>query len=766
MNIVSLLQRLKSNQVDDLIVEEDLKKKNYHFFYTIDNNEIHKYCFPGNLDGKNFEKSDNEEINFDLESDIVTAYEEFFQSISKETPVFFLDEYIGELLGLRDQIILRIKRSDLFNYVETFNEYLDKLARDRDIIEDFTLFIAIATGILKNGAQRYNSIIKHPYFLTKEEQLLDIKNGAIFKDAFQSNSKLDFELVDKIFETFIDLKGAKNRLSKRVDSAAISRLISINDYLENSERKIVLLFLSTSTNTRQVFEKIDTFLPIINGRPINFHRTVEQLFLNRLLNDLKSEERTERLIKIRELIDTREASKEYDEETKKRTEALEKNLEQSFKNIRDNYVNTNLARKEQFEKTEKLFQALNKAQTNMSKRQLEKLFKDLKNLSQEYKDEESNLEALKLVETAFHIGQIFLSSFKKAIYLLETGRNLSVSRGKDKIAGRGQHLPVVFNSSSEATGETFDNIAELYLNQFAFTQHAKPNPELLNQLVKLASSTTSATINEYTSSSIEDKMLFCLYSLILPDVNPTLSNSELVEEVLIDIYQIAKTNTPTIFANLLYILSWVLRRNKKFTRALEYAEEGIKDFPEDARFYHSRFLINACLEDELKTKKELIASYENQISDIHQARRFYDSILASKSEIIRLNTDITLLNSELFMHLLLMQQTDGLEPSEKRKQLKNFRSSFLEVLKTRCDSSYTKYTEYPEFQHTEVILEQLESESEEDIQKKKAKLKNAIRTLESAIVTAKGLENFKIEEYEKLLEQLKEKLSSLQEQIS
>ena len=92
--LLSLLERISYRQIKDLIFEQHLAREKYRFYYALDNHDIHKYCFPGNLEGREFERDNAGKIKYDLESDRITAYEDFFTGINIDKPCFFLDEYI------------------------------------------------------------------------------------------------------------------------------------------------------------------------------------------------------------------------------------------------------------------------------------------------------------------------------------------------------------------------------------------------------------------------------------------------------------------------------------------------------------------------------------------------------------------------------------------------------------------------------------------------------------------------------------------------
>jgi len=749
--INSLLQRISSWQIEDLIVEQKLIQEGYVFYYTIDNHDILKYCFPCGLDGDSF--NSNSEI--DLETDIVTAYQDFFGSLSKSDPVFFLNEYILELTDLRREIINRIQRAPLFNYAKGFNEYLENLNPEKNIIEDFTLFIAIASGFIQNGAERFNSVLTNPYFIYKPADLDKINYGDLLKELISESSKIDTNFLEKIYDSFRDIV-VGNRFSKRTDSEAIARLISINTQLINNHQgsKILLLFLSTTETSKKVFYKINDLLPKINNKPLNFHRTVEQLFINKLLKDLDPESRLERLIKCKELISYREKMvKNYQSKDKELEDMDElENMSAFLRELRTNYVNKNLARKDPFEIITKLHSQLDKVRSTLQHGSLKKLYSRLKKIAEENKDQFANIEAIKIVEVSFQLGQTFLAVFKKSINFLNNGSAITIGRGKDLIKGTGQHLPIVFSYSEGQPGKNFDQIGELYLNQFAFLSTSGYTSELINNVKNIANSISH---NDFHSKSLAEKLVLCLYLLILPDVKfDEKTNNDIVLEFLVEQYDAGlNIEDKSQRADFLYILAWVSRRSKKFDLALKYTKEGIRLFPGDARFYHSRFLLNVCNTDEAMPGSKKLKKYLEYLSDIKKATDLYPKILKHKPAIITKNIFATLLNSEAFCYSLMALTKQGSLETQK-SYLENAESKIKDLKELMGSDDL----EYPEFLHTEATYLDTSADLETDLNIKKKNRKDAEKKLIYAIGIGEKLVNYNTSEDKLLLEKIQNKL--------
>jgi hypothetical protein len=759
---ISLLEVISSSQIDDLICEYELLDQGYKFYYTVDNFEISKYCFPGNLDGEQFYRHSDGHINFDLESEIVTAYDYFFKNITPDNPVIFLNEYLSELVNLRLQIIQHVKDSNLFDYSNIFTVYLNKFhdIDENKAYHDFTLFIAVSTGIIKNGAQRYNQLLMNPYFIVNTEDNPNLDNIEFLKNVFQSSAELDKDLSDEIFKEFVKKRYFfANRFSKRIDSEAIARVIQINNELikKYANKKLLFLFLSSAESSSTVISEIGRLLPVVNSRPFNFHRTAGQLFIKRLIDDLPDSERSERLRNAREALVLREqyVKTELDQSKIEQLKEIDKLIVASFKDLRDKYVSMNLAR--QFQEFDELFGILQKFKKNKNIGGVNALYANFKNFSEKFNKEE-NLKEISIIENAFKIEHIFNIVFKKSIFKFLNGKPIVISRGGDIIMSSGQHMPIVFRYDEPPQNNILNEIAELYLNQFVFLSINYEGQQLVN---KLSSVTTSIYSNNFYSKQLSEKLIFCLYLLILPKVSisPNKFNSQHVEEFLLDVFNNEMKDfdgNALLYSDYLYVISWVLRRNEKYKNAMFFCEQGITKFPEDARFYHSRFLINICLCEKIADENTLLDKYYSCLWDIKTCQQKYESILIGKTFIIQNSIRATLLNSEIYRRVLITSK----EKKSNEEKLSEFTQIWVELKKLK-QMMGDGYNDYPEFLHTESVLEFHEGESLTDREGKIEKLESAIKTLTLGIDKAKALVSFRTGNYEAFAKQLISKLAVL-----
>ena len=222
-----------------------------------------------------------------------------------------------------------------------------------------------------------------------------------------------------------------------------------------------------------------------------------------------------------------------------------------------------------------------------------------------------------------------------------------------------------------------------------------------------------------------------------------------------------KSKNKTLYSDYLYLLTWVLRRNCNYDKAIKYIEKGLNDFKDDARFYHSRFLVMYAKdsdaqknEDKIFEKEERLIQLGLYLEDIISALDLYPKILNNKSELISQNIEATLLNSKLYAELCILELTPNSDANFMREKLIYLRTNYLEKLKLIFKD---KYKFYPEFLHTEATLENLESDYSADWGTRYAKIDFAIKSLTEALIQAKKLSGFNTVVLDEMLKSLKVK---------
>ena len=774
MNIKSLLENLKPNQVNDLIIEHTLKYRHgYQFYYTLDNHDIYRYCFPLNIDGKGYDDAiKTQTINYSLETDYITAYEDFFNGISKDRPVFFLDEYRYECDSLRKIIVGMIQSNSTFNYYDKFSKYYES-NKDNNVKHDFTFFIALVSGALKDAATRFNSIVENDFFIRDEDDKAEIDHLADFKELFFNAYVDGYDLTRTLKKIFP--KSKRDDSSSSIDCQAIARVLSVNKRLISNPQLVnkptLFLFLSTTKSAYQLFndEKVNILLPKISTDEglltINFHRNAAQLFLNRLIKHLSPEDKLNRLKSAEKFLSYREKYQtiiaEYrsqeneninkdspDNDTQlleisKTYEILEEKELTEFQYLLEGYVEINFQREEQMKEIEEYYKKFRDLFERKGYKALDKFYTELKSKYNANPKDYSYVNTIEIKEKELTIHYEFATAFKISLGLLRT-ETLVLRRGGDEITGTGQHMPIVFTFSDPS--RTLDQTAEYFLEKYLITTEEELRHSVVNGLKEMATSYHASA----ETKSLEDKLAFCLYLLVLPELEGrTGKNTKIVIRFLKAHLELEELKlNEQLYSDYWYVLVWLLRRDgkrEKYAEALRLTNEAINHFKDDARFYHSRFLITACLlkgnapgdDGAIKTKLNSL------IADIQQTKKLYPAILSYKSKVIQTNIEATLTNSDIYANLLLINATRPFGPDVAEK-LNDIRMNQLVLLKNTMGDKYNKY---PEFLHTEAYLESLESETKTTIADRIHKLNHAIKAINASIESALTLPGFDVDEF-------------------
>ena len=153
-------------------------------------------------------------------------------------------------------------------------------------------------------------------------------------------------------------------------------------------------------------------------------------------------------------------------------------------------------------------------------------------------------------------------------------------------------------------------------------------------------------------------------------------------------------------------------------------------------------------------KENTKIKYEEILSDIISAQKNYPSILTTKNDVLKINIEAILLNSEIFVRVNLVRNK-----VDSQKHFLDLRKNINEL--KSLINKVSRYENYPEFQHTEAILELHESEFIVDKEKKLHKLECAKKAMESAINTANNLKGFKTSQYLDDLKLIENKISAI-----
>ncbi len=380
-HILTLLQQVTAEQMEDLITEVKLSEQGFRFIYAADTHDIRRFCFPGGFRGNEYElASDGKSINYELVTDIVTGYDELFNFIEPRRPVFLAEEYAAELLNFKNEIADLLSKATLHNYSERFNDYLNKhFQENTNISNDFTLFITIASGLLQTGTIKFNKLIQNENFYVKEFDFANNEGLAWYKSLYEESFRDNYPLYNNIYELLIQYRKPGREINSQLDSEAIARMVEVNKALIfQPENKSLILYFSSVEASAWVFSHIRNQLPFIHDRIFGFHRTVQQIFIQKLYKDLPASNKIERLESIKELSLLREFNAELfigkNEVADKEYRELEEKVIANVNDAWEKYINANLSRPEQFQRIEELNRQLLKISNNPTYSNLKKLY--------------------------------------------------------------------------------------------------------------------------------------------------------------------------------------------------------------------------------------------------------------------------------------------------------------------------------------------------------------------------------------------------------
>ncbi len=527
----SLLEKLTSSQINDLLVENELTKKGYTFYYCIDSRDINKYCFPCGVDGSELQLRNN----FELLTDEISAYYNFFNNINETKPVFLFSQYYKELNGLKNKIKKQIENGKIFDISNNLLDYLNSSNNSNNIKNDFTLFISIATGQLHDGVKKLKELADNDFFILSEFELgtkenhIKIKNLDYLITIFEKydisnniNDPVYLELEFLIFDAIYKFRNSNNskRKSTLLDSEAIASIFFMNtELLKSKNKKLLFLYLSSSGASSTLFNNnlIQDKLPFCEGLKVNFHRTIEQLFINFLFKDLSLDEKQIRLRKAIELAEYKQKNDNiHDTNSDSNSRNIINLIDENLYDLRENYTNLNFSRKDNFNEIESIYHKISdysnhftNSENNLSS--LNKLFNSLK--SNYSKVSSENVSTLfNVLENTIKISYVFSITYKNVFtqFITSDKNEFTINRGADKIKAAGQHLPLVFKSHKKKSSFSFDYVALLYLEDFAFMQ--ADNIELVkSSIIDLSNKLLSSKIN---TINLHDKIILCLCLII------------------------------------------------------------------------------------------------------------------------------------------------------------------------------------------------------------------------------------------------------------
>ena len=724
----SLLRHITPEQVQNLILEEELKLKGYKFHYIVDPYDLQKYCFPSGITQRSSDKDEFRKLLTDddkLDEHIV--YDTLFQDTEKF--FYILDQHIDELYDF--QIIVRDSAWLGLTLIETneilinkfkninFSKSLDFLSNIES--SELSLIVAIAIGYIREGLKKIDKIKKEDKRLISE--ITDeIKDNSILEITKLIKETDPNGLSEKLMDHFIKIAffqirdKNKYKLQNKIihfynDSDVIDRVISVNNKLIDGNKKELCLFLSSTGSSFSFFQypkrdnsnisyeyneihnHIKDELNEINGSLFNPHRTSSQLFLSFILNDEENKHN-----KI-------EFLKEFKESIAINFDINHKNLQKGFDSeIWKSRLTLFRERTENYgvlSQFAKYKQTIELAKEKRDVKNYKKLYNAFKSLLIEGKNSQ---EILSLRDENFRIF-IYENSFKNS---LDVGyRNLknllkenyvSINpfiKGKDRIQGKYHSLPLLFFLQDKEVIKTLEYYVDFVLN----IKGQIFNAEIIFSFYKEWLQSTSKLVSiDNDDNRYEVNLLRCIILMLLPDIPNQfkLVNNRIKEILEFEINE--DKDTEYLKKEFYYLISWSARRIQDYKTALKYTNKGIKYFPADARFYHGRALIkySQYIDKNKNDKKEL----KTIVKDSYKAIELYKEI-ENRSKVDKLI--ISLYNTIVYIESLVWE----IDFINNKVSDKIFEIRKLLDTEIKKDENYKHLLE---FLHTEAYLELLESQ--------------------------------------------------------
>lgn len=493
--------------------------------------------------------------------------------------------------------------------------------------------------------------------------------------------KRDYKAIERIL--YINNRwNEKNDISK--DSPDTSKYLFL--YLSNTRmsefyyQKNVDVSKKMKNYYDSLRQEIDPHKPLVLDSNFNPHRVPAQIFLQILLRGIEQKEgdiiETERRLNIIKghILNPEENSKELFE--------VMNTLSKEYKTIlkKENNLENYLL----IEKLSLYKEVFKNAKEKLSLKSHTILYKHLEELLKEVTAAKYQKKIHETINSTF----VTLSNTNVVFNFIESLKDNTVQKlgfkGSDNIDLLYQALPIVIHHSKDKNYEKVLNEFIYRLIDLDFNQD-----KLLKSIDKAFSTFKSKSGDDPSiAETYNDYIKLIILSLIhesTDNLNINISNYRSNEVKLI----LTKDLDPEARSNFLYIAATIARRDQKYRDAKAYADEGIKNYSNDPRFYHSKALIIYC--------KNRPKKLDNAIKNFRLAKKKYEDLTGEDT--LRDLALESVINS--LAHCLALKyenKNDTIFLTESRELLK--------VLKEKASERYERVSEYL---FTEAIIEYHES---------------------------------------------------------
>lgn len=704
----TILDFLDPDKIQTVIDDLRLTESGYRLYYAVDPHEVFNFCFP--LRSTDSEREGAHEID-EVAADQASLYEVCFKH--KDKPLL-VGDYDEELTGL-----MRYSRavlSDAYDAAVVVDALIEKggmediaegrkqddLAETVQIIsQKFHIVLAVAMGIYSLGAERFRTVYRE---LVTEGKGLP-QNHDDLRDHFKKyrETELSDRILSELMKKTAWLSEQEFRRKRRAaffDAKAIDQLIQVNTSLlkAKGDSPSVVLYLSSAARTETAFDMKATRkqLPLLNGKPFNFHRDRSHIFYRIAYRSdhggveetIKNLERVkssvERLNKLNYA--PAEARPEYCShcildgghpshcemaETCENLNSLLEPIEQRRTEIRNLALTQTLGR----------YQELKDAKPEgVSQERLMgffcRVFED-----QQLKDvaTQKKLEKEKL---------IFLQSVTAKVWA--RSRDVSAKQhlraGRDSITGTVQYLPINPRINSDRYKEIVDLVVSYYKTP---PQGDEAKIEVIDRAYRMYLDQEAVTID----LDPQHELVRCLLYLTIPSTQADKLAYEHAREMLRLPHVLKEMQGAD--AEFRYIACWSARRLKNFADATDLALGAIEKWPDDPRFYHGLSLSKlAEWEAGPSEAPRTVLLFEGEEA-AWQAIRLYSKASEENREFLGASY-----NNVAYINTLKTKVAESREAA--RSSLVKARAAIKELKKNVPETEWTPT--HPNYFHTDALL--------------------------------------------------------------
>ena len=642
----TLISELEDDNFDSLIEHERLLQEGYAFHYILDADLIGNYCFPYSLqEGEIRRKGRNITTEY-ISDEQVTLHLLFHFPINVKHE-FLFEGYVQELGGMINKVrkaaledpsfktIIGNQLDNLLPKIKLSHEEAEaeRMAGNTNVAEEYFSKI-ISTVLLRiDGLKKIRMLLENEFFTYETMDLEDelLENACDFEKGDEQRENIIKSIYSHVFRRSTSKVSDRD---KSVDANIIERTLSINNFIQKNgqgkSKKNVFLLAVDAPLTQKVFDFIKSSqileYPNIDGRKVNLYRTTQEYFAY-ITCCVYNEDRT---VNHQQTIENLKNLRTANKLVKKGANSLialdaQSVIYDNYNNLLTTFGNLGILRN---------FDAIyNSIKGDLGDGRIIKI----KQFLDEIKREETNLlqhvirtheQMLDNVVHEAKFNEIFLNGMS---IMNRDGFDFDISKGADSVEGSYQHLPVFFKFSKIPGSGTYnDDLLKITLP--ILQRKVAGNDLLMDDIRKLLNRLHH--IKSRSKYPLEEKLIKTLLFLILPisfngqQLSPEekLANDMAAYHWLKKIADY-KEDMGLLLSEFRYIRCWVARRVNYFDEARGIALEGIRDFPEDPRFYHGLLLADYCLYLDMKETFRTVGMVNEMIGNGLKAHRRYPAFI-------------------------------------------------------------------------------------------------------------------------------------------